>query len=154
MAAKPVRNFVIDSRRGFDTASVKETMTDIFQKIAEQKIREAQERGDFDDLPGKGRPLDLDDWERVPEELRLAYKVLKNAGFTPPELEIKKEIAQIEDLLAAATDEQQKYLQIKKLNYLMTKLSLMRPGLVRLDQDPTYAARIVDRITVHPKPSK
>jgi hypothetical protein len=147
-------DFPIGSQGAFHTVAVQEIETDIFQKIAEQKIREAQERGDFDDLPGKGKPLDLEDWERVPEELRLAYKVLKNAGFTPPELTIKKEIAQIEDLLATATDEQQKYLQIKKLNYLITKLSLMRPGLVRLDQDPTYVGKIVDRITVHPKPSK
>jgi len=129
-------------------------MTEIFRKLAEQKIREAEERGDFKDLPGKGKPLPPDDWERVPEELRLAYKLLRNAGFTPPELEIKKEIAQIEDLLASATDEQQKYRQIKKLNYLVTKLSLLRPGLVRLDRDPAYTDKIVDRISVSPKHSK
>ncbi len=55
--------------------------------IAEQRIAEAIENGDFDDLPGSGKPLELDDDSLVPEELRLAYRVLKNAGFVPPEIE-------------------------------------------------------------------
>ena len=49
-------------------------MFDILSKIAEQKIREAQERGEFDDLPGKGKPLDLEDLSGVPEEMRMAYR--------------------------------------------------------------------------------
>ena len=55
--------------------------------IAEQKIAEAIANGDFDDLPGSGKPLALDDDSLVPEELRLAYRILKNAGFIPPEVE-------------------------------------------------------------------
>jgi hypothetical protein len=55
--------------------------------LAEKKIEEAVSRGDFDDLPGAGRPLDLTDDPLVPEELRLAYRILKNAGFVPPEVE-------------------------------------------------------------------
>jgi hypothetical protein len=57
----------------------------LFELIAEQKIREAIERGELDDLPGQGRPLDLTDDRLVPEELRMAYRLLKNAGFVPPE---------------------------------------------------------------------
>ena len=56
--------------------------------LAEQRIREAQERGEFDNLPGAGAPLALDDDALVPEELRAAYRILKNAGYVPPELEI------------------------------------------------------------------
>ena len=55
--------------------------------IAEQRIAEAIENGDFDNLPGAGKPLELDDDSLVPEELRLAYRILKNAGFVPPEIE-------------------------------------------------------------------
>lgn len=55
--------------------------------IAERKIAEAIANGDFDDLPGSGKPLELDDDSLVPEELRLAYRILKNAGFVPPEIE-------------------------------------------------------------------
>ena len=56
-------------------------------------IAEAIARGELDDLPGAGRPLDLDDDALVPEELRLAYRILKNAGFVPAELETLKEMA-------------------------------------------------------------
>ncbi|HEX6413120.1 MAG TPA: DnaJ family domain-containing protein [Burkholderiales bacterium] len=58
--------------------------------IAEQRIAEAIANGDFDDLPGSGKPLELDDDSLLPEELRLAYRILKNAGFVPPEIESLK----------------------------------------------------------------
>ncbi|HEY7527996.1 MAG TPA: DnaJ family domain-containing protein, partial [Candidatus Deferrimicrobiaceae bacterium] len=60
--------------------------------LAESKIREAMERGEFDRLPGAGKPLSLDDDSMVPHELRVAYRILKNAGCLPPELELRKEI--------------------------------------------------------------
>jgi hypothetical protein len=67
--------------------------------IAEQKIAEAIANGDFDDLPGSGKPLELDDDTLVPEDLRLAYRILKNAGFVPPEVETLNEIAALERLV-------------------------------------------------------
>jgi hypothetical protein len=67
--------------------------------IAEQKIAEAIANGDFDDLPGSGKPLELDDDALVPEDLRLAYRLLKNAGFVPPEVETLNEIAALERLV-------------------------------------------------------
>jgi hypothetical protein len=70
--------------------------------LADQKIREAIERGELDDLPGAGRPLELDDDALIPEELRLAYRILKNAGFVPPEVDELREIAQLERLLQSA----------------------------------------------------
>ena len=59
--------------------------------IAEQRIAEAIENGDFDDLPGSGKPLQFDDDSLVPEELRLAYRVLRNAGVVPSEIESLKD---------------------------------------------------------------
>jgi hypothetical protein len=64
--------------------------------IAEQRIAEAIANGELDDLPGAGRPLELDDDALIPEELRLAHRILKNAGYVPPELETLNEIAQLE----------------------------------------------------------
>jgi len=64
--------------------------------IAEQRIAEAIARGELDDLPGAGEPLDLSDDALIPEELRLAYRILKNAGYVPPEVETLNEIAQLE----------------------------------------------------------
>ena len=97
-----------------------------FQKIAEQRIREAVERGDLDDLPGKGKPLVFEDDSHIPEDLRMAYKILKNAGMTPPEITLRKEISKVEGLLAGTTDTREKYRQIKKLNFLIMKLNMTR----------------------------
>jgi hypothetical protein len=70
-------------------------------KIAESKIRTAIANGEFDDLPGRGKPLELDDLSRVPAELRMGYKLLRNAGCLPPELEARKEMARLGALLDA-----------------------------------------------------
>ena len=75
-----------------------------FQRIIEKRIQEALDRGDFDDLPGRGKPMQIEDDSGVPEDLRLAYKVLKNADCLPPELQLKKEIRQMEDLLESIPD--------------------------------------------------
>src|SRR5262245_34147672 len=68
--------------------------------LVEKVIQEAIARGELHGLPGEGRPLDLDDDALVPEELRLAYRILKNAGFVPPEVEALNEIAALERLVA------------------------------------------------------
>ena len=69
--------------------------------LCEERIRESIKRGELDDLPGKGEPLELDDDTAVPEHLRAAYRILKNANCLPPELEARREIQDIETLLAA-----------------------------------------------------
>jgi hypothetical protein len=68
--------------------------------LAERKIEEAIERGEFDGLPGAGRPLELDDDPLVPEELRIAHRILKNAGYVPPEVQALNRIAELERYLA------------------------------------------------------
>ncbi len=73
----------------------------VIQFIAEQRIAEAQAQGVFDNLPGTGRPLELEDMSHVPEELRMAYKILSNAGCLPPELEQRKELNRLVDLLGS-----------------------------------------------------
>ena len=73
-------------------------MKDVFLRMAEDRIREAMEHGEFDNLPGSGKPLKFDD-EHIPEELRAAYKVLKNNGILPVEMDLKREIASLERLI-------------------------------------------------------
>jgi Domain of unknown function (DUF1992) len=73
-------------------------------KLAESKIRTAMANGVFDDLPGRGKPLELEDLSRVPAELRMGYKLLRNAGCLPPELEARKELARLGGLLDATGD--------------------------------------------------
>ena len=72
-----------------------------FHKIADRLIEAAMEEGAFDDLPGAGRPLPPDALADVPDELRSAYRLLRNAGCVPPELEARKHLVSLRDLLAA-----------------------------------------------------
>jgi DnaJ-like protein len=72
----------------------------MLELLAERKIEEAIARGELDDLPGAGRPLDLDDDALVPEDLRLAYRILKNAGYVPPEVQTLNQIADLERYIA------------------------------------------------------
>lgn len=76
----------------------------IFARIAEVKITEAIERGEFDDLPGAGKPLELEDLSRIPPHLRAGYKLLRNANALPPEVELRREIYSLGGLIDAATD--------------------------------------------------
>ena len=116
------------------------------ERVAEERIREALQRGEFDNLPGQGKPLKLEDDRHVPEDLRLAYKILKNAACLPPEVELKKEIRTTEELLGAQTDEAEKYRLIKKLNYMVMKLNVMRKGSVRWEEQQRYHEKIVDKV--------
>ena len=117
-----------------------------FNKIVEERIRGAQRRGDFEKLRGSGKPLNLDEDANIPEDLRLAFKILKNADMIPPEIEIKKEILRTEDLLQGMTDEAEKYQTIKKLNFLIMKLNNMRTGSIEFDVPQHYADKLIDRI--------
>ena len=119
---------------------------DIMDKIAEERIREAIERGEFDDLPGKGEPLNLEDDSHLPPDLRMAYKILKNADCLPPELELRKEIRTTEALLAGIQDTQEKYKQMKKLNYLIMKLNMTRRVSMALEENQHYYEKVVDKM--------
>ncbi|HIC92174.1 MAG TPA: DUF1992 domain-containing protein [Syntrophaceae bacterium] len=122
-------------------------MVDIFQKIAEQRIRQAIEDGEFDNLPGKGQPLQLEDDGHIPEDIRIPYKILKNANCLPPELEIKKEILRLEDMLANMPDEKEKYLQMKRLNFLIMKLNMLRKVPIDLEEKQRYYERLVQKFS-------
>ena len=75
-----------------------------FDKLVESMINEAQERGEFDNLPGKGKPIDLTAYFDTPEDIRVAQSVLKNAGMTSREVDLLKEIAELKQVLAAILD--------------------------------------------------
>ena len=117
-----------------------------YLKIVEQRIKEAQERGDFDGLPGQGEPLELHDDSYLPEDLRLAYKILKNADCLPPEVEEKKEIIQMEDLLESIPDEKEKYKLIKKINYRIMKLNMRGNKSPLLEERQIYYSKIVNKM--------
>ena len=119
---------------------------EIFAKIAEQRIREAIERGEFDNLEGRGKPLDLRDESGVPEDLRMAYKILKNAGCLPEELELRKEVMNLRDLLHTIDDNQLRIRKIRELNFKLLKLNEMRKEPFHLDNFPEYEDKIYKKI--------
>jgi hypothetical protein len=116
-----------------------------FDKIVEERIQAALRKGEFDNLPGSGKPLDLEETVTVPEDLRVAYKILKNADYIPPELELKKEIRKTEELLSGMEDTAEKYKVMKKLNYLVMKVNLLRNAPVMFEESEVYSEKLIDK---------
>ncbi len=81
---------------------------DFSQIVSEDKIRRAYENGEFDNLPGYGKKLKLEDLSSIPPDLRMAYKMMKNAGMINEETELKKELLTIEDLIDKCHDDEQR----------------------------------------------
>jgi hypothetical protein len=119
-----------------------------FEHIAEQRIREAIARGDFEGLSGSGRRLPSEDvLAHVPPELRLAYRVLKNAGFVPEEVTLRKEIAQVEDLLGATAEGAEQERAIRRLNLLRAQLAARGGRELRLDLEGGYYGKALRRFS-------
>ncbi len=93
--------------------------------IVEALIKEAQERGEFDDLPGQGKPIDLTSYFETPEDIRVAESVLKNAGRTSPEVQLLKEIAELRQLLSRTVDEKKKDGLLKQIQRKEIAFNLM-----------------------------
>lgn len=117
-----------------------------FERIVEERIKKAQYQGMFENLPGAGRPLDFSDDRHIPEDLRLAYKILKNADCIPPEIEIRKEIRRTEELLVDMKDTAERYRALKKLNFLIMKLNASRNSDTRFEMPQKYISALSDRM--------
>jgi hypothetical protein len=112
--------------------------------IAERRIMEAQDRGEFDDLPGAGAPLDLGDDALVPEDLRAAYRVLRNSGFLPPELEPYRELREVEQLLQRAGDDDERLRLLSRINFLLARAAAGRRGDLRVEE--AYLEKLAERL--------
>jgi len=115
----------------------------LFQRIAEQRILEAQRKGEFDNLPGKGKPLELEDLSWVPEELRIGYHVLKNAHVLPPEAELLKDIHTLEDLLKHIEDEGERRALAKSIQWKMIRLDMLKHRSMDLHSVRNYSRKLV-----------
>jgi len=118
----------------------------IFAMIAERRIEESMRNGEFENLEGMGRPLAFEDDSMIPADLRMAYKVLKNAGFVPPEVIEEKEIATMTDLLSEAPDERTRYQAMQKLNLMITQCNMRRRRPVNLEKEQLYYEKVLDRV--------
>ena len=123
-------------------------MLSIIQSIAERKIQQAMAEGTLADLSHwKNKPLPPDDMANVPADLRMGYRLLKNAGYLPEELALHKEITRLEQLLETCTDEKEKVRQLKKIGCLKTKLECRMGRPMELGEDGPYYNRVVDRLS-------
>jgi Domain of unknown function (DUF1992) len=75
-----------------------------FSRIAENRIREAMAQGQFENLPAAGQPLNLEEYFTTPEDLRMAYSILKSANCVPAEVELLNEVSRLERAVAETTD--------------------------------------------------
>jgi hypothetical protein len=117
----------------------------LFQRLAEQRILEAQRRGEFDDLPGKGKPLALEDLSWVPDELRIGYMVLKNAHVLPPEAELLKDIHTLEDLLKHVEEEGQRKALTKSIQWKVIRLDLLKRRSMSGQSIGDYGRKLVKK---------
>ncbi|MDB5807501.1 MAG: hypothetical protein JWN73_4823 [Betaproteobacteria bacterium] len=116
-------------------------------KLIEERIRKAQAEGAFDDLPGQGQPLNLDDDLLIPEELRMVCRVLKNAGYVPPEVEELRELHQLEAVIASdALEEGDRLAARRRMEFLLIKLE--QSGMARVAQAAwdQYAEKVAARL--------
>ena len=119
---------------------------DILAKIAEQKIRKAMERGEFDNLSYHGKPLKLDDLTGVPAHLRMGYKILKNAGILPEEMQLKKDIVSLQDLLDACYDATERSTIEKKMNEKILRYNMMIEKRSQRSTEQRYRVKIMQKL--------
>lgn len=89
------------------------------ENLIEIKIKQAMHDGKFDNLPGTGKPINFNEMSNVPEHLRAGYQVLKNSGFVPEEVRLKKEMASLKNRIKSCMDEE----EIKKLKKQYVEVS-------------------------------
>ena len=117
---------------------------DPLEEIVERRIAEALARGEFADLPGQGQPLDLDEDRLVPDELRVAYRLLKNAGYVPDEIRLLGELGTVEQLLREATRDDERAAASARLRLLLDRLDRSRSGSIL--GEARYFERLLARL--------
>jgi hypothetical protein len=119
----------------------------IFARIAERRIREAMENGEFDNLEGMGKPITFEDETMIPEDLRMVYRILKNAGCIPPELELRNELVNMSALINTIDDDKERLKKIREFNFKLLRLNIMRKRPFSLDDFPEYELKVADKLT-------
>lgn len=98
-------------------------MSSLFDILAERRIAEAIARGELDNLPGAGRPLEFEEEPFVSPEQRMCNRILRNAGLAPPELLLRKEIAALRDEIAGLPPGERLVARRRELARLLLRLA-------------------------------
>ncbi len=118
----------------------------LLDQWAERHINNAQRKGEFDNLRGQGKPLLLDDDSHVPADLRAGYRLLKNAGCLPPELEQRKEAIALADLLKTVQRDSPEHQELSR-RLVLLELKLRQAGVNTDFLHGDYAQRLLNKIT-------
>jgi len=125
--------------------------------VAEQRIREAMERGEFDELPSKGRPLDLDEDANVPDDLKMAYKLLKNGGYLDGSTQAGDALS-LDAMLRSNPEERAKHRQMLKLQVMEARARTQGGKSLSLEcageSGGEYFEKVVERVRVRAKGEK
>ena len=116
--------------------------------IAEQKILKALQEGNLSSPEWKNRRVPLHDDRFVPSELKMAYKILKNSGYLPPEIEERKEVQRLEEMIAKTEDEHTRLQQMRKLSVLLMKIDAKRGSCSNIAHQDEYYRKVVERVSV------
>jgi DnaJ homologue, subfamily C, member 28, conserved domain len=117
-----------------------------FWRLAEERIKEAQRAGAFDNLPGKGKPLELEDLSWVPDDLRIGYLILKNAHVLPPEVELLKDVHILEDLLKHIEDDGERKALAKSIQWKLIRLDMLKRRSMPLHSVRHYTNKLVNKL--------
>jgi len=96
------------------------------ESVVDEIIRDAMARGEFDRLPGAGKPLDHDAYFALPEDQRLALTALKNAGYVPEEVDLLREIGALKEKLASCSDLTEHARLNREINNRTMKFNLLQ----------------------------
>ena len=100
-------------------------MFNALAQIAEMKMQEAIKNGELDNLPGKGKPLKIDNMSFIPAELRMAYRIIKNSGLVPVEVSLNKDIDTLKKKIEESTDEKERKFLKRKLIELGVRYKIL-----------------------------
>lgn len=117
------------------------------QRLVEERVARAREEGLFDNLPGKGKPLDLSRDRNVPPHLRASFIILRNSGVLPPELQLRKEIQSLKELLRQTTDEEETAALAREINDKVTAFNIMTGLSISGEMEQVYADKVADRLS-------
>ena len=115
---------------------------------------EAIQNGEFDNLEGMGKPFTFEDETFISDDLRMAYRILKNAGCVPPEIELRNEIINLSALINTLDDDKERLKKLRELNFKIMRFNIMRKRPINLEDFPQYEGKIIDKFTENPEKTK
>ena len=123
---------------------------DYFQIISEDRIKKAYKDGEFTNLPGYGKPLPPDELANIPENIRMAYRILKNGGYTEEATKLRQENVSIENLIPESTDQAEQADMRNKLNQKLLRYnSIMSKRGAKTNSSvfKNYSQKVIKKLT-------